>query len=176
MFQTITSVWLNCNLVNWGPNPFRSLNGWLESPGFVEFVEKSWGELNVTGSAVFVVKEKLYNLNHSLRKWNKDSYGWVDLEIEDTVKRINKCDDSFGEDGRSVRGLGSLELEAERIILVKEREGAVANFWSKLRRRECLLIQKYRIRWCREGDLNTRFFHHLVKAREKANYIGSVAT
>lgn len=32
-------VWLKWNALDWGPKPFRSVNGWLEYPGFVVFVE-----------------------------------------------------------------------------------------------------------------------------------------
>lgn len=34
-------VWLNCKMVNWEPKPFRTMNGWLELPGFLEFMEKA---------------------------------------------------------------------------------------------------------------------------------------
>lgn len=130
----------------------------------------------VLGSAAFVVKEKLQSLKFPLRKWNKDRYGWEGLEVEDAIKIINVCDDRFREVGSSARGPGVLAMEDEGIVIAKERERAVRNFWSNLQRRECMIKQKSRMKWCREGDLNTRFFHHAVKARARDNYIGSVAS
>ncbi|MCI41628.1 cysteine-rich receptor-like protein kinase, partial [Trifolium medium] len=35
-------IWLNVTSYNWGPKPFRVINGWLEHPEFFSFVENSW--------------------------------------------------------------------------------------------------------------------------------------
>lgn len=34
-------VLLKYGALDWGPKPFRFVNGWLDHPSFVEFVEKS---------------------------------------------------------------------------------------------------------------------------------------
>lgn len=92
------------------------------------------------------------------------------------MKNINVCDDKFvtihGEDG--TLGFSCLEEVVEVVSL--ERSEASCSFWNNLRRRESILRQKSRIRWCLEGDLNTRFFHNSLKERNRRNFLGCVAT
>ncbi|XP_058782911.1 uncharacterized protein LOC131657540 [Vicia villosa] len=169
-------IWINCNSLNWDLKPFRTLNGWLDHPSFVEFVDKEWKNLKFTGTASFVLKEKLKHLKSSLRRWNEEVFGWVDLKLEDVVKKINVCDDKFvsihGADG----ALGLSNMDGEVDAMSHERSEATCSFWNNFRRRESLLRQKSRIKWCKEGYLNTRFFHNLLKDRNMKNYIGSVET
>lgn len=61
-------IWMKCNVFNWGLKPFRSLNGWLDRPGFVDLVDKEWNSMVCTGSTTFVVKKKFKWLKASLRK------------------------------------------------------------------------------------------------------------
>ncbi|PNX59162.1 cysteine-rich receptor-like protein kinase, partial [Trifolium pratense] len=82
-------VWTLCSQNNWGPKPFRVVNGWLEHPDFKNFVDSSWKSYNVKGKKAFVLKEKLKMLKESLKSWNKEVFGILDLNIEKTVKDIN---------------------------------------------------------------------------------------
>jgi hypothetical protein len=79
-------IWLTASANNWGPKPFRVINGWLEHPDFYPFVEKSWKSFKVYGRKAYVLKEKLRLLRDCLRKWNKDVFGILDLNIDKTVK------------------------------------------------------------------------------------------
>lgn len=42
--------------------------------------------------------------------------------------------------------------------------------------RERILIQKYIVKWIRDSDINSRYFHCLVKGRSRRNFIGYVVT
>ncbi|CAK8543523.1 unnamed protein product [Lathyrus sativus] len=37
-----------------------------------------------------------------------------------------------------------------------------------------MLLQKSRLKWDNEGDMNNRFFHSVMKDRRKKNFIGSI--
>lgn len=52
-------VWLIEDEKNWGPKPFKFNNCWLDHEDFKSFVEVCWGDLQIHGSASYVVKEKL---------------------------------------------------------------------------------------------------------------------
>ncbi|GAU13743.1 hypothetical protein TSUD_82520 [Trifolium subterraneum] len=82
-------IWLIVSNSNWGPKPFRSINGWLEHPEFLSFVETSWKSFEVQGKKAYVLKEKFKLLKECLRKWNKEVFGFLDLNIETTVKELN---------------------------------------------------------------------------------------
>lgn len=71
-------VWLRCNVMNWGPKPFRTLNAWLEHRDFKGFVDQEWKKMSVTGSYSYVIKEKLKLLKHRLKWWNGVLFGlWI---------------------------------------------------------------------------------------------------
>lgn len=126
--------------MNWGRNPLRSLNGWLEYPGFVEFVEK-WKALEIVGVISFV-KEKFKLLKESLRRWNIEFFGWIDVRVKNVIKQINVCDDKFvtiyGEEG----AFGLLNTNVEGTTISVDKAEASRSFWNNLQRRECLLKHK----------------------------------
>lgn len=48
-----------------------------------------WKSLRVEGKKTFVVKEKLKLLKKEIIRWNKEVYGWLDLNIENIVNDLN---------------------------------------------------------------------------------------
>jgi exonuclease III len=150
-------IWLIASITNWGPKPFRVINGWLDHPEFLPFVEKSWKSFDVRGKKAYVLKEKFRLLKESLRKWNKEVFGILDLNIENTVKELNEIEGLLGGD----------EVDVE----LTRREGLKKEFWSQLHFKESLLKQKSRMRWVKEGDSNSRFFHESIKSRRRRNQL-----
>lgn len=86
-------MWLYFNTQNWGPKPFRIINGWLDHDSFKGFVEKEWESPKVSVSFCFIIKENLRFLKHKLKCWNNEVFGRVDLNIEKAVDDINLCDE-----------------------------------------------------------------------------------
>ncbi|MCH82956.1 LINE-1 reverse transcriptase like, partial [Trifolium medium] len=142
-------IWLTATSNNWGPKPFRVINGWLEHPEFISFVEKSWKSFEVHGKKAYVLKEKFKLLKECLRKWNREVFGYLDLNIEKTVKDLNDIEGLLGGD--------VTELELTR------REGLNKEFWSQLHLKESLLKQKSRKRerWEHRPNLNGIQFQSL---------------
>ena len=58
-----------------GPTPFRFENMWLKSEGFKEMLRQWWEGIQVSGSAGFILTEKLKALKSLLRSWNKEVFG-----------------------------------------------------------------------------------------------------
>jgi exonuclease III len=150
-------IWLMSETLNWGPKPFRVLNGWMEHPDFFSFVEKAWKNFDVQGRKAFILKEKFKMLKAFLRKWNREVYGILDLNIDQTVKELNDIEGMLGVDG--------VDLESTR------RDGLVKDFWRQLHFKESLLKQKSRLRWVKEGDSNSRYFHESIKSRRRKNQL-----
>src|SRR3954465_14998899 len=85
----------------------------------------------------------------------KNVFGKIDLEIEENVKDLNEWDDR--------------DYWEEEIHLNKVK--ASKNIWSKLKLKENMLIQKSRLKWLNDGDINSRFFHNVVKEMRQRNRI-----
>lgn len=89
-------VWFVVDKEDWGPKPLIFNNAWFEDKNFLPFIEYEWNKLKVAGRSDFVLKDKLRLLKGSLRKWNVNVFGKVNLEIKEGVKEINELDDFVG--------------------------------------------------------------------------------
>ncbi|GAU38105.1 hypothetical protein TSUD_317920 [Trifolium subterraneum] len=120
----------------------------------------SWKGFVVNGKKSFVLKEKFRLLKDCLRNWNKEVFGFIDLNIDKTVKDLNDIEGLWGGDEKDQELI-------RRDVLNKE-------FWRQLHLNECLLKQKSRLRWVKVGDSNTRFFHESIKSRRRRNQLVAV--
>jgi len=98
----------------------------------------------------------LKKLKSDLEIWNREVFGNVNQVGELLQKRIqelDECDDVGGldEEGR-----------VERRFLLPEQN---KNFFKQ----EVVIHQKVRIKWLKDGDLNSKFFHLVVKWRRIRN-------
>ena len=100
-------------------------NCWLEHDGFKSFIVEEWKKIQITGRKAYVIKEKLKIIRESLKKWNKEVFGWLDLNIENIVADMNELD----------RGI---EEGCNLNVVVKKKE-ANALFWQQLMMKESLL-------------------------------------
>ncbi|XP_058762681.1 uncharacterized protein LOC131636055 [Vicia villosa] len=86
-------IWIMVDHQNWGPKPFKFNNEWLSHDSFIPFVEIEWKNLKVEGRGDFILKEKLRLLKDKLKKWSREVFGRIDLEIEEGVREINLNDE-----------------------------------------------------------------------------------
>ncbi|XP_058752845.1 uncharacterized protein LOC131626046 [Vicia villosa] len=158
-------IWLMIDDSNWGPKPNRVNNDWFENKDFFSFVESEWKNINIVGRGDYVIKEKLRLLKSMLMVWNKEVFGKRDLEIEEDIRAINEAD----------KLLESCREEASEEILAIRSE-ATSRMWKDIRVKENLIFQKSRSKWENEGDINSRYFHSLLKERRRRNFIGGLPT
>ncbi|XP_057811497.1 uncharacterized protein LOC131025722 [Salvia miltiorrhiza] len=134
--------------------PFKFLNMWLTHQDFREFVKVSWhANINIT-CPLLKVMVKLKRLRSSLKGWNKEVFGHVDVDINQLQSDLERIQKNISTDGYSDT-LFDAEVEAQ------------ARLSTTLLRKDLLLKQKSRIRWLNDGDRNTSFFHNSIKARRK---------
>ena len=91
-----------------GPSPFRFENMWLKSEGFKEVLKQWWEGIQVSGSASFILTEKLKALKPLLRSWNKEVFGQIGCEKQKAWFLLDYWDKE--ERGRSL----SMEEEEAR--------------------------------------------------------------
>jgi hypothetical protein len=120
-------------------------------------VKDTWESMDIQGKKAFIIKEKLKRLKESLKVWNKEVFGIVDLNIDKTVRDLNELEEQIANGGID-----------PTIINSKEK---VKQLWEQIHSKESILRQKSRTRWLQDGDSNTRYFHASIKGRRHRNQI-----
>ncbi|PPS13576.1 hypothetical protein GOBAR_AA07007 [Gossypium barbadense] len=126
---------------DWGPRPFKFINGWLKKEGCVGLIEKEWNNMDCLNGQV---ARKLRKLKGVLSKWNGN--------IVICLKIILLS---------AKQGLRLYECEMEELKKLN------SDVWEALKFKESLRRQKSRMMWLKEGDANTAYFHRAVKIKAK---------
>lgn len=82
-------IWMKCKNYDWGPKPFRFNNCWLKH---INFAKTKWQKCAINGIGDFILSENLKSLKSSLRIWNKEMFGWIDLKVDGCVEDLNALD------------------------------------------------------------------------------------
>jgi hypothetical protein len=128
--------------------------------GFVDKVRDWWGSFSFEGSPSFVLAKKLQALKGEIKKWNTEVFGNVGIRNKAWAEELELLD-SY-EEGRG------LSEEKER------RSELVTGLEASLLQEEICWRQKSRIRWFKEGDKCTKFFHLVADANRRNNSIESL--
>lgn len=93
--------------------------------------------------------------------WNKQVVGNLDDKYKELEIRLNKLDE------RESWGSWSVDLSHERRIVKCEMEELIF-------RRLQMDCQKAKVKWSREGDHNSKFFHSLLNQRRSRSVINKL--
>ncbi|KAL2246212.1 UNVERIFIED_CONTAM: hypothetical protein Sindi_2889400 [Sesamum indicum] len=135
---------------------FRFQHMWITHPGFLEVVHRNW-QYPTTGSGMTRLQQKLTRLKHCLKEWNKTVFGNVFDRVAEAERDLKEADEAYDLDPCD-RTL--VERNRCSIVLVRVLSQEEA-FWK----------QKVEIKWAKDGERNTRYFHSLVK---KTRFCGTV--
>ncbi|KAJ9539130.1 hypothetical protein OSB04_031863 [Centaurea solstitialis] len=142
-----------------GRTPFRFDNFITSLPDFHMLVDQAW-QSPIVGTYAFRLLAKLKSLKRSLRGL-RSRVGAVSQKVKisrDSLQHVQMLVDSNPRD---------LSLQ-ERLASVSQ------DFQFALKMEDSYLRQRAKIRWIKEGDLNTAFFHKAVKERRNRSLIASI--
>eukprot|EP00253_Pinus_taeda_P008746 PITA_08746 len=145
-----------------GKRPFRFEAFWLRDPDFIKKVEDWWKQCTSQGRCrMHTFQLKLKELKGKIKKWNKEEFGNI---LEDKQKLEGEMAD--------LQQKIILEGRTEESI---NREGVILGRLEERRKQEEILWrQKSRIKWLREGERNTKFFHQAMIKHRQGNRILSI--
>ncbi|XP_070014522.1 uncharacterized protein [Nicotiana sylvestris] len=126
---------------------FRFLNWWVNIEGFYDIVKESWST-EVTGNPMWILQSKLKTLSKRLSQWSRKEIG----DINDAV--INWED--------KLQELVDVDIEENSKKSREEVNRAHAQYIKWLNLQESMIKQKAQIKWFKEGDKNTNYFHSIL--------------
>eukprot|EP00253_Pinus_taeda_P008135 PITA_08135 len=142
--------------------PFRFEAFWLSHPEFKDFITTTWQNNNpIEQSKMARFQKKLKFLKGEIKKWNKENFGNIFKEKESILQDLKSIQQRLILEGRTEE-LAHKEQELESKLQEREQQ------------EEVLWRQKSRIRWLKEGEKNTKFFHRTTVQRRMHNQISQV--
>ncbi|XP_057452783.1 uncharacterized protein LOC130744629 [Lotus japonicus] len=117
-------------------------------------VEQWWDSNVVIGWSGYVLMRKLKGLRGKIRDWCRTRGAWGSAKIVSLEQKVHDLMVIMERDGVTE------ELRKERLMTLND-------LWKEYRLEESMWLQKSRMKWVKEGDRNTRFFHRVCK--EKAS-------
>jgi len=121
-------------------------------------VETKWGTYNVYSDDLFELKEKFKEMKRDLKLWNRDVFGYVNLQKKNIVNKIRELDKLDDES----------TLEDDQRV---ERRELFNELSVMSHKQEEVCKQKSRAKWIGKGDSNFKYFHSIMKWRRKKNEI-----
>ncbi|XP_058776288.1 uncharacterized protein LOC131650601 [Vicia villosa] len=141
------------------------LDRFLLSSSFIDDWKEEWKSLEVKGRGDFCLVQKLKALKSKISAWNKEVFGWIDLNIDEAGKEMHFLDNKFAIFAGNV---------SEEVVV--RRSKVAIEFWDNLYKKEGFLRLQSRQLWLAEGDSNTRFFHNSLKERRRRNSLCSLSS
>eukprot|EP00253_Pinus_taeda_P002372 PITA_02372 len=147
---------------NRGKRPFRFEAFWLRDLEFIKKVEEWWRQSTMQGKGkMHMFQLKLKELKGRIKKWNKEEFGNIMEDKQKLEREIESLQQKMIMEGRTEESISK-----EGVILGKLEK--------KRKQEEVLWQQKSRIKWLREGERNTKFFHQAMIKHRQRNRILSI--
>ena len=155
-FSDHCPILLRSSIIDWGPKPLKVMDWWLKDKGFQNMVAHSWGNYHPNGWGGYVLKQKLKFLKHCIRQWSSQNGSVTARKINDLKKQINDME----------AGINASTISQTQADLKKSLQ---EQLWSAALAYESMLRQKSRVKWLREGDRNSSYFHIIINHRRRVN-------
>ncbi|KAL0293181.1 UNVERIFIED_CONTAM: hypothetical protein Sangu_3243100 [Sesamum angustifolium] len=123
---------------------------WTTHSEFLGVVRRNW-QYPTLGSGMMRLQQKLTRLKHCLKEWNKTVFGNVFDNVAAAERGLKEADEAYDQD------------PCDRTLV--EHNRCSAKLVRVLAQEETFWMQKAGIRWAKDGERNTRYFHSLVQKR-----------
>ncbi|KAL4181743.1 hypothetical protein AMTRI_Chr12g238930 [Amborella trichopoda] len=117
-----------------------------------ELIKDAWNNNSAQSWSGYVVAKKVRGVKKEMMKWRKEHKVNYKLKVDETLNKIRELDIKEWESGDSIyKGL-------------HDWIGADETYWK----------QRSQIKWLKEGNLNTKFFHATTNASKRTNSIQGI--
>lgn len=140
-------------------NPFHFEAFWVNHPDFHNLITETWRNFTPPeGEKMCNLQQKLKHIKEQIKHWNLFTFDNI-FQVQNTLEQeMKKLPQRIIAEGRS-KTIAEHECQLQKQILERARQ--VEILWRK----------KLRIRWLKEGEHNTNFFHHTTMEWRMHNII-----
>ncbi|XP_058782945.1 uncharacterized protein LOC131657578 [Vicia villosa] len=139
---------------------FRFLNMWTSHDTCKALVADCWSQ-PVFGCPMFILSHKLKLLKGKLKIWNKEVFGDIHKLVQTSTTLLNHIQEQ-------IHLIGMTDsLKAQEVKAQIDLEDALV-------KEELYWMEKARVRWHKQGDRNTAYFHRISKIKRSKNTISSL--
>ncbi|KAK2658233.1 hypothetical protein Ddye_004766 [Dipteronia dyeriana] len=159
-FSDHNPIAIEVKMEDWGPRPFRFCDGLLEEKSLMENIANRWRECIRGESKGSLLLSKIKAVKAIMKNWCKvNNQGRNQTKLmEEELARVER----------------KAEIQGWTSSLREDQLVALSNLWKHIRLEERRSRQVSRVRWPKEGERNTRFFHLLSNVRRNKNFIGEL--
>ncbi|XP_074271555.1 uncharacterized protein LOC141595487 [Silene latifolia] len=140
-----------------GRKSFKYFNMWGTTPTFKSLVSDCWSK-HYQGTKMFGIVKRLKALKPILKALNRDCFS----DIENNTNIVSLAVENIQK--------ALIDSPSDTDLLQQELDLA-HDLKDLITARDSFLIQKAKVQWSLEGDLNTSYFHHSIKKRVMMNKV-----
>ncbi|XP_042487034.1 uncharacterized protein LOC122067264 [Macadamia integrifolia] len=119
---------------------------------------KNISQREISGNPIFILSQKLKRVKLFIKPWGRKNFPNIDNEVKKASDHLNSVHQEIEAAGMSDDLFGR-EADAKTALLKATQ--LQDNLWA----------QKAKLRWMKDGDKNSKFFHLSVKMRRARNQI-----
>lgn len=134
--------------LNWGPKPFRIFNIWLKEKLLIDMIKEKLKDKLQNGKDL---QDNLRAVKQVTRNWNQEFNGNIFKKLQEAEEELAKQEEA----GRIDSCTEAIKQKIEDLQLI----------------RDSMVRQQSRMKWLKEGDRNTKFFHQAIQKRRIKNQI-----
>ncbi|KAF8037236.1 hypothetical protein BT93_B0217 [Corymbia citriodora subsp. variegata] len=124
-----------------GRKPFKFFNFWMEHPNFRPLLNRAWS-ISTVGTPMYRLYSRLKAVKILLEQMNKDVFSDLSTRVAVARGALKTTQDAF-------------RLDPLNVDLAEMEKTQLKQFYELRSQEESFFCQKSRIRWLKEGDLNT---------------------
>ncbi|XP_010418986.1 PREDICTED: uncharacterized protein LOC104704630 [Camelina sativa] len=140
--------------------PFKFYSFFTSHPEYESLVTSAWTSQDTRVSAMFSLCQRMKAVKVACKALNRRSFSNIQARTAEAQEALTNVQSSI--------------LTAPTPSLFEEERVCRGRWLTLAAAEETFLREKSRVRWCLEGDSNTRFFHNSVKAHQLRNQIRSL--
>ncbi|MQL88103.1 hypothetical protein Taro_020652 [Colocasia esculenta] len=143
-----------------GPSRFTFQHMWCSHESFISDSAAAWRMAPASSSPLINMAMKLKHMKSFYGKWNKEVFGNISTNIQEAEASFSNAQNAYDEDPSNDNYNVYIQTKEKLEHVLSQEE----QFWR----------QKSRIKWLKEGDNNTKFFHAYAVSQRRLSLISTL--